>query len=168
MITVSHFNICCETVRWYWKPKLRNGVQNPTYYSRSIIYFNNYELHVRTVTPNHMKKTLWQTGPLPALKSIQQCQLPSEGYLLRLSTFSWCSSDAISSWKLHSGWPCVPAFHQVQWLGCNISWPTTTESCWILYTDPQQKWDFSGNSLSWETCKQVNKKSVDLHPRNTQ
>jgi len=86
MLTVSHFNICCETVRWYWKPTLRNGVQNPKYYSRSTIYFNN-DLHVRTVTPNNVKKTPWQTGPLPLLKSIQQCQLLSEGYLLRLSTF---------------------------------------------------------------------------------
>lgn len=87
-VTVSHFSICCKTVRWYWKPQLRNGVQNPTYYSRSTIYFNNYELHVRTVTPNNVKKTLWQTGPLPVLKYTQQCQLLSEVYLPRLSTFS--------------------------------------------------------------------------------
>lgn len=64
----------------------RNGAQNPAYYSKSTVYFNNCELPVRTVTPNNMKKVLWQTGPV--LKTIQPCQLVSEGYLPRLSAFS--------------------------------------------------------------------------------
>lgn len=126
------FNIYCETVRWYWKPKLRNGVQNPTYYSKSTIYFNNYEFYTRTVIPNNVNKSLWQTGPLPLLKSIRQCQVLYEGYFLRPSTFSWCSSDAVSGWKLHSLWPRAPTFHWVQWFRCSLSWPTTRKSYWIL------------------------------------
>lgn len=118
----------------------RNGVQNPALYSKSAVYFNNYELHVRTVTPNNMKKILWQTGPV--LKPTQPCQLVSEGYLPRLSAFSWCSSDAVSSWKLYSvclQYCCAPTFRRVQWFGCKHSRPSTTKPCRISWADPKQK-----------------------------
>lgn len=137
-----HCGICHEIVRWHWKPK-KNGVQNPKYYPKSTIYFNNYELHVRTITPNNVKKTLWQTDPLPVLKSRWQCQPVSDGYLPRLlSTFSWCSSDAVGSWKLYSVClqnSCAPTFHWAQRLGCQQSWPPTTKPCRMVWTDPKQK-----------------------------
>lgn len=59
MLVGLHFNIFSKT-GWYWKSKLRNYSQNPTYYSRSarILYFNDCDLHMRTVTPNNVKKTL--------------------------------------------------------------------------------------------------------------
>lgn len=169
MVTVSHFNICCKTVRWYWKPNLRNGVQNPTDYSRSTIYFNNYEsmwglLHQimwRKLCGRQAHCLCWN----PYSSASYFLKYIYRGFQLFLDVLQMPS-------VAESFIQCDPVLqHSTEFSGLDATSADQLHRVLLNFMHwSQTKISFFQVTVShhWETCKQVNKKSVDLHPRNTQ
>lgn len=167
MLIVLHFNICFKSAGWYWKSKLRNDSQNPTYYSRStrILYFKTviymwellHQIMWRKCCDKQAHCLFWNlyVSASHFLKDLYR------GFQLFLDAFQMLPVPG--SFVQHD--PVLQHSTEFSGLGASSNYNSLAE----FYDWLQAKISFFQVRVSHcgETCKQVNKKAIYLYQRNT-